>query len=74
MYTNSSRNMKTLHRVHNTYLLRSKNILLYLSEFALSRIHDTYVENQLVGVVVVENTIQVVAETRSDLLGNLLHC
>lgn len=48
-------------------------ILFRVLEFVLLVIHDTNAKDQLVGVVVVEDAIQVVAEAGIDFLGNLFH-
>ena len=47
--------------------------MVYLVKFASIRIHDSDSQYEFLGVVVVEDTVEIVAESGSNLLGDLFH-
>lgn len=47
--------------------------LVVILEFVVFVVHDTDTQHQLVRVVIVEDTVQIVAESGVDLFRNLLH-
>lgn len=62
---NASQEHVLLHLLHVLFPIHS--------ELVVALVHDSDTQHKLLGVVVVENAVQVVTETSVDLLGDLFH-
>ncbi len=51
----------------------NNNYPTYILEFAFITVHNTYSQHQFLSIVIVENAVEIIAESSVDLLCNLLH-